>query len=741
MDRRAVLLSFLLLWSCGGEGRRDGSYLDLVASFPEAAKRVQTDSIVFGTPQARHHLVSGWAGDELDASRQETYVSNTGLRSVLRFERLQSEYLSISLLCRAWRGSTDRPQTLSVELNGDPLERLRLSRVLKTYRLDLPTRSVRPGENLLSFEYDPIDDGQVRGRNRRSLAVAWYRIDFGGSSRVEPPAVDAARDQLYLPYGSEIAYVTYLRPGSALVADRLGLRGAAGAAQVLLETDSEGLVRIGELHDGQGIELALRPGGSSKSPPQEAATRLPARVVIRARATDPSLAEGGLVLHSPRLSSSAPIVSTPPVAALEPARRGRPPNIIFYLIDTLRRDRLGAYGYPRPISPNLDALAESAVLFENAVGQSSWTRASIASMFTGMWPGAHGAIGRRDKLAPEAHTLAEALQTGGYHTTAFITNPNVERTFGFQQGFDDFIHVRRGTASNRVNERVFQWLDGYEGDKPFFLYIHTVDPHDPYLPPKEFRSRWAPDSEAFVEIIRAHTRRQTWEPTPEVLENLSALYDAEIAFNDHSFGALVASLRERGLYDDALILVVSDHGEEFYDHGRWTHGKGLFVETLNFPLIVKFPGQTEGRRARRPVQHVDLMPTLLAFSGISIPQAVEGESFADWARSEGTDVPGVEPPIFSHLHLDGPLYLSVVDDGWKLIQRRVEAQRVQSMLFHLTEDPLEREDRLEEFPVRGALLAALLEAKLRRQDHALTTEEAVLDPELEESLRALGYLQ
>ena len=135
------------------------------------------------------------------------------------------------------------------------------------------------------------------------------------------------------------------------------------------------------------------------------------------------------------------------------------------------------------------------------------------------------------------------------------------------------------------------------------------------------------------------------------------------------------------------------------------------------------------------------MPTLLAFSGISIPQAVEGESFADWARSEGTDVPGVEPPIFSHLHLDGPLYLSVVDDGWKLIQRRVEAQRVQSMLFHLTEDPLEREDRLEEFPVRGALLAALLEAKLRRQDHALTTEEAVLDPELEESLRALGYLQ
>ncbi len=313
----------------------------------------------------------------------------------------------------------------------------------------------------------------------------------------------------------------------------------------------------------------------------------------------------------------------PPVGEAIPRRA----NVLIYLVDTLRSDRLGILGYPRPITPNIDRFAESSSLFLNAIGQSSWTKASVGSIFTGLWPPAHGAIGWKHKLSSEIETLAERLQADGYRTAAFVTNPNVVRTFGFTQGFDEYTRKLK-RPSDEVNQMVFDWFEGRKDDDPFLLYVHTMDPHAPYAPREPFKSKFAPTAD---EIPQWQPR---WRWPMEALPYLSDLYDAEIAFNDASFGQLLGFLEERGLYDDTLIVFVSDHGEEFKEHGRWRHGANLHAETLNFPLIVKFPDQQVGTRVETAVQHIDLLPTILASVGLEIPEALEGRDLAPIAMAD-----------------------------------------------------------------------------------------------------------
>ena len=299
--------------------------------------------------------------------------------------------------------------------------------------------------------------------------------------------------------------------------------------------------------------------------------------------------EEGVVLRSPslwRVSTEADAVDrvgsrteTNPAATL--------PNILIYLIDTLRRDRLGVYGFERPVSPQIDAFAANATVYEDAVGQSTWTKPAVASMFTGVWPPVHGATGWKHKLPESLETLPEALQAVGYRTGAVVTNPNIVSDYGFARGFDDFRRILK-RPSPQVNEVVFEWLESGGEDRPFFLYVHTMDPHAPYRPPEPWLSRFAPRTSEMP------TWTPRWRWPLEALPFLLDLYDAEIAFNDDSFGALLRRLEDLGAYDDTLIVVVSDHGEEFKEYGKWRHGANLFPATLHVPLIVKFPGQVTG---------------------------------------------------------------------------------------------------------------------------------------------------
>jgi len=319
------------------------------------------------------------------------------------------------------------------------------------------------------------------------------------------------------------------------------------------------------------------------------------------------------------------------------------------------------------------------------------------------------------------------------------TNPNVSPKFGMAQGFDEQFHRKVGRSARTAVEDAVGWLDRRDPECPFFLYVHTNNPHHPYRATPVFRRIWARESGEVLARIEANPRLERWEPTESNIRQLRHLYDAEIAWDDQAFGQLVEALRERGLYDDTLLVYVSDHGDEFYEHGGWNHGHNLHAESVNVPMIVRIPGVGSGRRVTEVAQHIDLLPTLLDELGLDLPGHLEGRSLLPLI--EGVETAGATDGrrVFSHLQLYGLLNLSVVVDGWKLISIREGERTVSRQLYDLRSDPGEKDDLADRLPIRTEVLEGLLDARLRDSE-AWSSQEIVLDAELEESLRALGYL-
>lgn len=349
---------------------------------------------------------------------------------------------------------------------------------------------------------------------------------------------------------------------------------------------------------------------------------------------------------------------TPDGAGGDPAssalalRSETPPNILIFLIDTQRADHLGFHGHAAPTSPQLDAFAEESLVFERAYAPASSTSPSHASLFTSTYPRVHGVWNRVPRgededpifpaLSPKAITLAEVLQEAGYSTAAICDGGNLQENRGFSQGFQVWDSKFLG-AENRV-DRALQWLDSErDPEQPFFLFLHTYQVHTPYLPEPQYleqfadpdyqgplreawqraRSFWTSSSE-----VRGAIRRIQGDfykpalpadgelPRSEDLAFLKALYQAEIRQMDTAFGRLVEELAARDITpDNTLILITSDHGEEFWEHGQYGHHQ-IYDTTAHIPFVVRGPGTLQGARRADPVDLLDVMPTLLYWAGI-----------------------------------------------------------------------------------------------------------------------------
>ena len=328
-----------------------------------------------------------------------------------------------------------------------------------------------------------------------------------------------------------------------------------------------------------------------------------------------------------------------------PEAPAAPPDLVVYLIDTLRADHLGCYGYPRPTSPRIDAFARQAVRVREARAQSSWTKPAVATLLTGLYPVSHGAQRRSQGLDASVVTLAERLSTRGYETAYFGTNPTVTAKFGFEQGFSEFHYLsqprgrRRGHVdASEIHREVVAWLDRRDRAKPFFLVVHTLDPHDPYRPREPYRARFAADVDVETACcIRPHELAALdAEGARARARAMIDLYDGEIAQNDAAFGELLDELERRDLYDRAAILLTSDHGEEFFDHGGWRHASTLYEEVLRVPFLFRLPGGAHGGGAiDGPVDQIDVAPTLLELAGI--PAASEASPARAGSRRSAAD--------------------------------------------------------------------------------------------------------
>ena len=688
-----------------------------------ATTTLETSEIAIGTIDDETHLRHGWSHRETEPASGRTFRWGLEPESAVSFLVAGPRPVTLRLEGRPRRGPAEAPGAVEVEVNGGPAGRVELRRGRHEYSLALAADLLRRGENRLRLRYDLAGDGAAPRDDDRRLAVAWYRIGFAGL--VQPgggPRLDDERGVLLLPWGSRADFFLRAPPGGRLRAPRRRLVSGDGELVVHLGRDGDGDRRLA----GSGaaeLDLAL---------PAEAGEAV--RLSLAAVPAGPADGRGGIALERPAVWAGGAPVAEPAAAAPRITSRGERKNLVIYLVDTLRADHLGCYGHPRPVSPRIDRFAAGATLFENMRAQAPWTLPSVASVMTGMWPPAHGVFEDSRRLAPEAVTLAETLSAAGYQTAGIVTNGFATGAYGLDQGFDEMTLIEDDARkSHRVHEAALAWLERRDRDRPFFLYLHTIDPHKPYLPDEQERLRFAADAEEIWRQISRNPRKQRWEPSESNIAQLKALYDAEIAQNDASFGATMDGLAAAGLYDDALLVFLSDHGEEFYEHNAWTHASNVYPEVLNVPLIVKLPGQHEGRRVAELAQQIDLMPTLLAYLGIGDPPAAD-------RLLPGLLGPGPprRPRVFSHTKRKAQTTASVIDGDWKLI-RRADDDGVTQKLFNWRQDPEERVDLAADRPVLAGLLAADLARRLA-ESVPPGVADAAPDEKVLDNLRDLGYV-
>lgn len=401
------------------------------------------------------------------------------------------------------------------------------------------------------------------------------------------------------------------------------------------------------------------------------------------------------------------------------------------MIDTLRSDHLPSYGYERDTAPFLHRLAAEGVQLQG-YSASSWTRPSVATLLTGLHPERHQAIARSDGLPVAAPYLPALLKEHGFSTAAYVGNMNVGRKWGFDRGFDAF---RQSRGARKVDAaRVTDWALALANETTgrYFLYAHYIDPHDPYQPRRPWGARENVPRASLLQPDRFDHGRPF---SAQDLARLRDAYDGEIREMDREIERLFEGLRSSGRLEGTLVLITSDHGEEFGEHGGLKHGRTLYEEVLRVPFILWASPALGPRSTDHPFHQVDFLPTVLAALGVRAPEALDGED--RWAQVIDSQARDTGPLRF-HLDLDQRGALALFEPPWKLIHR---TQAPHDELFDLARDPAE-ENGWNVLDERGKnLRRQLLDGYNALSADAFGRKIEVMDDELREGLAALGYLQ
>lgn len=429
-------------------------------------------------------------------------------------------------------------------------------------------------------------------------------------------------------------------------------------------------------------------------------------------------------------------------------------NIILIVIDALRADHLPIYNYPHLTAPNLEKLAKDGLLFEKMFSNAPETNPSIASLFSSTYTSTHGVFTNfGERLPNEALTLQEVLEEKGYYTGAFIANPTLKKNLGFGQGFMEYNYCLSSALpvnklflfklakkavilpvyyaqnyyveANTMTKQIEAWIS--KQTSKFFLYIHYMDPHMPYFAHPYNGFAFSGDSEKLGKKICSR-------------ERVTNLYDSEIKHVDKSIGNLIGHLKQLGLFDDLLLVITADHGEELLDHGRYGHGRTLYEEVIKIPLIIKFPKNKRKGTANNLAAMIDIAPTILDVLNIQTPKQWVGKSLLDM------QIPKEEQYVFSEDH--NPEYTTSEVKGetfslrthlWKLILS-TKRDICPSELFYIFEDKSERcnlKDKLTEQRLRELIVKILSAVIKNRFPH----KKELLDKETLERLKSLGYIK
>ena len=430
-------------------------------------------------------------------------------------------------------------------------------------------------------------------------------------------------------------------------------------------------------------------------------------------------------------------VGSPPCARAAEAPLAR--NLILISLDTLRADRLGAYGYPRKTSRNIDALAASGVRFETVIADSGWTLPSHVSLFTGLAPSAHGVTHHSQRMSGRLTVLPEILRQQGFRTVAITGGGFLSKSHGFGRGFEEYEALKRkdlGTALSRARKR----LNEFGPEERFFMFIHSYEVHCPYTPPIFYIGMYVNSIR-----VRPEERVKTGGRCDEQYNKmnltrgqgkyLSDVYDAGIRYADDLLKGLFDEIRESGRLKDTIVILVSDHGEEFLEHGRIGHTDTLYIEDLRVPWIMTGAG-LPAVVISQPVGLSDVLPTILDALGVAPPPGlkpsllplIQGKKDANSAR-----------PVFSEIDWKSVLRSAVIGDYQLIFRKKSEKLR----LYNWRKDPLEKNNLWGSDPALDKKLRLALDAHFQGLAEKKIKPEPAgpLTEQEKEQLRALGYVQ
>lgn len=323
----------------------------------------------------------------------------------------------------------------------------------------------------------------------------------------------------------------------------------------------------------------------------------------------------------------------------------RPSNVILITISSLRADHASCLGYKRDTTPSFDGFARRNILFKNAFATSGWMMPAHGSIFTSLYPSIHGATHIAKSLTQECYTLGEILSDNGYYCAGFCCNPRLGHENGFAQGFDLYddysvsvmlnslafgsesnIDINRTRTNDLINDAAIRWLQ-YNTHSPFFLFVHYYDNHWDYLPPPPYDKMYDPGYQGPVDGTKiAREPLFSNAPAPEDVEHMLALYDGEVRQSDDDLNEILAFVRDNGLFANSIVIVMGDHGEQFYEHGHTSH-QGLFEELIHIPLAISIPDeQAKAKTIDSLVSQVDILPTILDYVQIPVPVRCQGTS-------------------------------------------------------------------------------------------------------------------
>jgi arylsulfatase len=480
---------------------------------------------------------------------------------------------------------------------------------------------------------------------------------------------------------------------------------------------------------------------------------------------------------------------TPVIRTRTAATREAPQGVILIQADTLRPDHLGLYGHKRDTAPFLGRVAGEGVVFKNAFAQAGWTKVSTSSIMTSLYPSTHGVATLDDRLPAAATTIAEVYRAAGYATLSLSSVAFTGQSTNLHQGFEELHEQNSWTeaggpytskTAREYVDRAAEWLERHR-DTPFFIYLHVFDPHSPYEPRRPYDSMWADATKREEHLRQKESLRKTIadpflanrgmatreemvkagvDPAAYIAYDKD-WYDSSIRGLDAELARLFERLRTTGLDEKTAVMFLSDHGEEFHEHGRMWHGQSAYGEMMRVPLVVRWPGGVAaGRVVNEPVQLIDVMPTLLDLSRLEPAKGMQGQSLLPLLTAQVDDGNGGsaasrwrEKPIILEKRPQGqPGYpnstesIAVITGDWKLIQHKVRPPQLPEFeLFHALNDPFDQANVADQHPEIVKRLAQVIEgwhstaiAARLKPDSENTGN---LTPEQLQRLRSLGYIR